>query len=337
MASSRKIITFSNIQQPIILITAMIIIIGDRLLILLHDTKSFHNLPVPSLSAIDFIFSIVTLVLLVIFYYDNTELTRKEIIVFSITLVSGTDIILSGLFQNTILGPLNSLIAIPLQILLFLYLGITASRQKKLPNGELVIFLVSLGYSCVFLSRLLETLGTSYLPVYLVLTGNLVTLASTILFSTTAILVPYLKKSKSLIEFALSLAFPLFISFILVVIVSSRQLMIQIVTTSLAQTLNLTIFREIPGSGFDVQLLFLMLCTSAIFLTITGLISLFVSYNDKKAISWLLILIVTGLEIFTPYINVFRLLAIFMIFKERTGKKKSSEVATDTNTDTAFT
>ncbi|MFW9996623.1 MAG: hypothetical protein ACFFD4_31560, partial [Candidatus Odinarchaeota archaeon] len=264
-------------------------------------------------------FSIITIALLLFFYFSYTSVNQKELVVFTITLFNGIDVVLSVLSLDSFLAPLIDFTVIPLNIFLFLYLGlIIATRYRDdFPNAKIVIYLAALGLFCVFVSNFLEKVNIKDLAFYSLITGNLVTLGSAILFSTTAILIPFLKNQISSLKFILLLFVPLLASLVLLMGISNQQLLIQIITTSLAQTLNLTVFRVIPGVGFSTQKLFLVLSISTILLTASGIVSSFSNHKERKNVAWILIIEVLGLEISTPFINVLRLLAIYMLSNVR--------------------
>ncbi|MHA2224930.1 MAG: hypothetical protein ACXAC8_06985 [Candidatus Hodarchaeales archaeon] len=227
---------------------------------------------------------------------------------------------MSVLNQNSF-DPTLRFVSSFLSILLFFYLtySFSSSRKINFANTELIIFLTSSGFICIFFSDLFGFIGISNLSSYLQLVGNLLALISIFLFSTKAIIDPYLTNQRSLQYVLFLVLSPLAISFLSTIAFLNRQLMVQIITTSLAQTLNITIFREIPGLSNSVQPFFLILSISAIFLAIFGFSTLFNSYDQKEYILSVLIVCILGLEIFTPFINIIRLISIACISGEFKG------------------
>ena len=269
---------------------------------------------------IELFFSVITLLLLLLFYqnnYKNSERTKKQSLIFSITLLNGINILLTSIFDS-LLGPIINYLAILLHILLFSFLIIPISIlfKSNYPNSEKITVLASTGLFCIYLSKLFEFLNVSEFSIYALVIGTVVTLCSLILFSTSALMAPVLRNERSTTSMIALLVLPLFISFFLVLVFSGQQLMIQIVTTSLSQTLNLPIIREIPGLRLQVQSFFLMMSISSLLLSILGILSLFIHSNNKNAIFWILVILILGLEITLPFINVLRLIAISQLVEE---------------------
>lgn len=305
---------FSVIEDNFILYSALIVSLVDRLLILLLQTKNLHNLPIPSLKTINFIFSLITVVLLMTDYYFNVSKSQREVVVFVVTLLNGIDIILTDILSSSLFfQPWFSLLANLSHILLFLYLGFIVSLRfsEVFSNNKIVLGLLGVGLLSMLSSRVMEYLFLMDMSLYLLFFGNLAALLSILLFSTTAILNPYFAGRKSVKMVVISLFGPLLLSFVVTILVMNRQLITTIVTASIVQTLNITIFREISGIAFSFQPFFMILTFGAIFLAITAFISIFGYSSKRTIILWLFVLAVLGFEIFDPFLNVIRLIAVY--------------------------
>ncbi|MHA2319491.1 MAG: hypothetical protein ACXAC6_17230, partial [Candidatus Hodarchaeales archaeon] len=300
------------------------------ILITLLNTKNFHNLPIPSLKTINILFSFLVLIILIGFFqyqFWKAEKTRIEFLVFLTTLVNGLSIILVDIIEESILGPPILIIAFIFQIFLLFHLGklLVNNTQDILPNGKIIILLMGLGMSTIFISDLVGNFRSGYLSIYFVLIGNFMTLCSLIIFSTTILLLFYHNNNKSMIKLISSFLIPLSLAFIFAMIILNQDVMIQIVTTTLSQTLNITIIREIPEISFPLQSFSLMLSIGVIFLTIVGIFSLFSNSKDKYSVVWILVMTFLGIEILTQFRNVIRIIALFYIYQHVSLMERRSE------------
>ncbi|MHA2347715.1 MAG: hypothetical protein ACXACP_13430, partial [Candidatus Hodarchaeales archaeon] len=278
------------------------------------NTKNFHNLPIPSLRIINISFSLLTLIILFIFFQDQYLKAKKtsiDFFVFTIALINGLSVILVDIMEKSILGPPILILAFLFQIFLLFYLGrlIIYDTQDFFLNSRIIILLLGLGLSIIFVSDLVGNFKTGYLPIYLVLIGNFMTLSSLLIFSTTVLLLYNTLDERSTVQL-------------------TQDVLIQIVTTTLSQTLNITIIREIPGINFPLQSFSLMLSMGVIFLTIVGIFSLFSNSKGNKVVVWILVIIFLGLEIATPFRNVIRVIAIYYIYKHTSLMKEKPELVT---------
>jgi hypothetical protein len=319
-----------NQLEVLILLSALIVSLGHIILITLLNTKNFHNLPIPSLKTINILFSILVLIILIVFFqyqFLKAEKTRIEFFIFLTALISGLSVILVDILEESILGPPILIIAFLLQIFLLFYLGklLVNDAQDFFPNGKIIILLIGLGMSTIFISDLVVNFRLGYLPIYFVLIGNFMILCSLLIFSTTILLLFYLNNKKSMIKLLSSFLIPLISAFIFVMVILNQDVMIQIVTTTLSQTLNITIIREIPEISFPLQSFSLMLSIGVIFLTIVGIFSLFSNSKDKYAVIWILVMTFLGIEILTQFRNVIRIIALFYIYQHVGLMERRSE------------
>jgi hypothetical protein len=278
------------------------------------------------------LFSLLTLSILFVFFQDQYWKAKKtsiDFFVFTIALINGLSAILIDIMEKSILGPPILILAFLFQIFLLFYLGrlIIYDTQDFFPNSRIIIFLLGLGLSIIFVSDLVGNFKTGYLPIYLVLIGNFMTLSSLLIFSTTVLLLYNTADERSTVQLIISLLVPLSLAFIFVMVILNQDVMIQIVTTTLSQTLNITIIREIPGINFPLQSFSLMLSMGVIFLTIVGIFSLFSNSKGNKVVVWILVIIFLGLEIATPFRNVIRVIAIYYIYKHTSLMKEKPELA----------
>ncbi|MHA2275483.1 MAG: hypothetical protein ACXAC2_06940 [Candidatus Kariarchaeaceae archaeon] len=319
-----------NQLEVLILLSALIVSLGHIILITLLNTKNFHNLPIPSLKTINILFSILVLIILIAFFqyqFLKAEKTRIEFFIFLTVLISGLSVILVDILEESILGPPILIIAFLLQIFLLFYLGklLVNDAQDFFANGKIIILLIGLGMSTIFISDLVVNFRLGYLPIYFVLIGNFMILCSLLIFSTTILLLFYLNNKKSMIKLLSSFLIPLISAFIFVMVILNQDVMIQIVTTTLSQTLNITIIREIPEISFPLQSFSLMLSIGVIFLTIVGIFSLFSNSKDKYAVIWILVMTFLGIEILTQFRNVIRIIALFYIYQHVGLMERRSE------------
>jgi hypothetical protein len=237
--------------------------------------------------------------------------TSIDFFVFTIALINGLSVILVDIMEKSILGPPILILAFLFQIFLLFYLGrlIIYDTQDFFLNSRIIILLLGLGLSIIFVSDLVGNFKTGYLPIYLVLIGNFMTLSSLLIFSTTVLLLYNTLDERSTVQL-------------------TQDVLIQIVTTTLSQTLNITIIREIPGINFPLQSFSLMLSMGVIFLTIVGIFSLFSNSKGNKVVVWILVIIFLGLEIATPFRNVIRVIAIYYIYKHTSLMKEKPELVT---------
>ncbi|MFW9778327.1 MAG: hypothetical protein ACFFE8_05685 [Candidatus Heimdallarchaeota archaeon] len=302
-----------QIDSRLTIILATIIVLGDRILVLLTNTKNLHKLPLPSLDILQFLLAVasLTLLLLFLFRYEPFFGRNIELLIFSIIALNGVNTTLF-LIQEGMLSPFIRLLTSIITILLILVLS---TRPKLLESSEfanlkLIVFTANLGLLGFVMAELLETLYFGQFIFYFQFVGTLFALFAILIFSSTAIVTPYYRNQRKGYKTVLAFIIPLLVSFMVSILLSSRQLTVQILTSSLTQTLRLTIFREIPGISQSVQSFFLTLILGAIFLGITGLVSLYSKHKITRLVG-LTGLLICGLEVVFPYIVLLRLIIVF--------------------------
>ncbi|MHA1977350.1 MAG: hypothetical protein ACW98F_07900 [Candidatus Hodarchaeales archaeon] len=307
-----------NKSNYFILSIVLLISSSYIVLTLLLDTKNFHRIPIPSLNLIELIFSIIVLSILLFFYYNQpqeSEITNTGILIFVSTLLNGISIISSNLIVDNFFTPLILYLGVVLQIMLLFYLGVSFKKSDLFyfPNRRLIILLVCIGLMSIFFNRVLIISHLSDVSLYFLLFGNYLLLFTMIIFTATILSKRFLVENKYIWKFLLLFLFPLIVGLLISFVLLKQDLANRILSTVLSQTLNITIFSEVPGIPFSLHFFSLMLTIGAILLTATGYSVLFTSSNDKNLVLWLLVLILLGFEIFTPFKNVIRIIAFYYI------------------------
>ncbi|MFW9854855.1 MAG: hypothetical protein ACFFFG_07325, partial [Candidatus Thorarchaeota archaeon] len=196
-------------------------------------------------------------------------------------------------------------------------------ESLEFANLRLIMFTANLALISFVMTGLLEVLYLGQFIFYFQFLGTLFALFAILVFSSTAIVTPYYRNQRKGYKTALAFTIPLLVSFMVSILLSSRQLTVQILTSSLTQTLRLTIFREIPGISQSVQSFFLTLILGAIFLGITGLVSLYSKHKIDRSVG-LTGLMICGLEVFFPYIVLLRLMIVFELARIQSSNSNST-------------